>query len=98
MVLATAVDGSWMVANDSMRYVRATGAASRGAWLSTIAAEERLRSLLADPLPNTSVMERLVTEDLASGMERPNVLQLVRPGPRAAGGPGNRWKGPGDPY
>lgn len=98
MVLATAVDGSWMVANDSMRYVPAAGVASRGVWLSTIAAEERLRSLLADPLPKASVMQALVTEDLTSGIERPNVLQLVRPAPTAASGPGNRWKGPGDPY
>lgn len=98
MILATGDDGSWMVANDSMRYVPPTPTAPKGAWLSTIAAEDRLRSLRAGPLPKASVVDRLVAEDLTSGMERPDVLQLVRPVPGAARGSGNRWKGPGDPY
>lgn len=98
MVLATGDDGSWMVANDSMRYVPPTSSVPRGAWLSTIAAEEQLRSLLAGSLPKAPVVDRLVAEDLTSGMERPSVLQLVRPGPTAAGGQRSRWKGPGDPY
>jgi hypothetical protein len=99
MVLATGHDGSWMVANDSMRHVPPSAAAPGGEWLSTIAAEEKLRSLLADPLARTSAIDRLVTEDLSSRTERPDILQLVRPGPEAtAGEPGNRWKAPGDPY
>jgi hypothetical protein len=87
-----------MVSNDSMRHVPPSAAAPRGAWLSSIAAEERLGSLLAGSMPKASVVDRLVAEDLSSGLERPDVLQLVRPGPRAASGPGKNWTGPGDPY
>jgi hypothetical protein len=101
MVLAEAADGSWALANDSMRYVTSVDPLGPGAWLSTVDAEERLRSILqTGASPRRAVLERLIADDLTGGFERPELLQLGEPRLAAAGtGPASgRWKGPGDPY
>jgi hypothetical protein len=100
MLLAESADGAWAVANDSMRYVPGVRGSGRDVWLSTVAAEESLRSsLTAGRLP-TAALTRLVVEDLTGGVERPDVLHLGEPRLTAAGsGPASgRWKGPGNPY
>jgi hypothetical protein len=100
MVLAEGPDGSWSVANDSMRYVDAAGGSGADAWLSTVAAEETLHSALAAGAPSRALLNRLIAEDLTGGVERPNILELGEPRLSAAGtGPAKgHWKGPGDPY
>jgi hypothetical protein len=100
MLLAEAPNGAWSLANDSMRYVPA-GPPGVGAWVSTLAGEERVVSALAaEKRLTVAALDRFVGDDLTSGEERPTVLHLGEPrfAVRGTGPVGGHWKGPGDPY
>lgn len=99
MLLAQADDGSWAIANDSVRYVPAGRGQRAGVWASTMAGLERIEGLRsARPPLGAPALERVARADQSGGYERPSVIELGEPRPAAAAVTSARWKGPGAPY